>query len=88
MVEPDDPRLRFVPIEKVCIAPEGYCIHYKDYWWVYDPKRGLVFWQPTARRTHRFPQCNKAEGTTRHLAKKLYPWAEIKFVPSVFVPEN
>ncbi len=84
-VEKDDPRLVFIPLEDAIVAPDGLCNHFKDHWWSYDPERGLIFWSPNTRHTHRFPQCNGREHTARSLQERMYPWAETKFVPSVFI---
>lgn len=86
-VQRDDPRLHFVPIEKAEMAPAGLCEHYKDRWWSFDSERGVIFWKPD-KRAGFFPQCNSTEYTARSLTAKLYPWAETKFIPSVFVRAN
>ena len=86
-IEPDDSRLCFMPIEKAQIAPAGLCEHYKDRWWSFDSERGIIFWKPH-KRSGLFPQCNSIEHTAISLTTKLYPWAETKFIPSVFVRAN
>lgn len=87
-VKQDDPRLHFLQLSEVTQAPDGLCAHYKNRWWSYDPERGIIFWKPDKHSGHLFPQCNSSEDTARHLTKSLYPWAETKFVPSVFVQAN
>lgn len=84
MVEKDDDRLRFISFEKVTTAPDGLCNHYKDRWWVVAPEKGVLFWKPH-KRWAGHPQCNSNEALTKSLMEKLYPWAEIRFMPSVFV---
>ncbi len=87
MVEPNDPRLVFVSLEEAAIAPDGLCQHYKDRWWSYDPERGVIFWKPE-RRSLSFPQCNSNEYAARYHGERMYPWAEIKFISSVFTQAN
>lgn len=74
-----DARLIFVPLDKATVPPSGLIEHIKDHWWVVHPDKGLAFWDKKLMS----PQCNSNEAVTRHLAR-VYPWAEIKFIPSVF----
>lgn len=83
-ISEDDPRLVFVPIEKATVPPAGLIEHIKDRWWAVHPTKGLVFWKATPRETHLSPQCNRSEVGTREIFYRMYPWAEIQFIPSVF----
>jgi hypothetical protein len=83
VITEDDPRLRFVPIETATTPPANLIDHIKDAWWVVHPQKGLVFWDK-----HRAPQCNRSEDITRRIAGAMYPWAEIRFIPSVFLRIN
>lgn len=74
-----DPRLFFVPVAEALIPPAGIIEHLKDHWWIVHPERGLAFWD----KLHKSPQCNSSESITRRLAS-AYPWAEVRFFPSVF----
>lgn len=78
-IEADNPNLVFVPLDKATVAPGGLINHIKDHWWIVHPEKGLVFWDQKARS----PQCNTNESLTRRFAKS-YPWAEVRFIPSVF----
>lgn len=82
-IERDDKRLVCISLEDAIIAPGGLCQHYKDRWWSCDPKRGIIFWKPD-RCSTLYPQCSSDEYTARRLCEKLYPWAETKFISSVF----
>ncbi len=82
-VERDDKRLRFMPIDIAIIPPPGLIEHLDNHYWAYDKERGLIFWKPD-RRSGWFPQCNGQQIVTEHLVKKLYPWAEVKHMKSVF----
>lgn len=75
----NDPRLVFVPLEKAVIPPSGLIEHFKDRFWAVHPVKGLVFWD----KRHMAPQCNGNESIARTM-RRMYPWAEIKFISSVF----
>lgn len=79
IVEHDDPRLVFVPLDKAVVPPSGLIRHIKDHWWVTHPEKGLAFFD----KKYMSPQCNSNKSVTEHIAR-MYPWAEIKFIPSVF----
>lgn len=83
-ISEDDPRLVFVPIDVAAIPPAGLIEHFKDRWWAVHPTKGLVFWKSSFREHHLAPQCNRNEEGTRMLFSKMYPWAEIQLIPSVF----
>lgn len=82
-VNEDDPRLVFVPLSKAATPPPGLIEHLKDRYWCSHPENGLLFWSIPGSRLLA-PQCNANEGIARHLRDSLYPWAEVKLVPSVF----
>lgn len=84
IIEETDPRLHFVPIEDAIFPPPGLIEHLKDRWWIIHPSRGLVFWKPHPREDFHAPQCNSNKAVTEHLGEKMYPWAEVRFLPSVF----
>jgi hypothetical protein len=81
-IEENDPKLVFVPLEEATTPPAGLIEHLKDRWWAIHPEKGLIFYK--AYNGNPSAQCNPSETTSRALNEKLYPWAEIKFVPSVF----
>lgn len=90
-LQPDNPSLVFIPIEQASIPPKGLIVHFKDHWWSHHPEKGLIFYQgrpgkfQKSRRRNLAPQCNPVESTARYLCKKMYPWAEVIQVPSVFL---
>ena len=73
----DDKALRFVALEKATVPPVGLIEHFKDCYWVVHPTKGVVFWKHS-------PQCNSNKEIADRIAKSMYPWAEIKLIPSVF----
>jgi hypothetical protein len=75
----DDKRLRFIPLEEATTPPHGLINHYRDRWWAVCPERGLIFYGDTMS-----PQCNAIEDVARRVFGNIYPWAEIRFVPSAF----
>lgn len=79
----DDRRLIFVPENTVAtpvLGPAGTrCRRIADHWWIAHPERGLAFWG----RFSMVPQAHADETTARELARRLYPWAEVRHVPLV-----
>jgi hypothetical protein len=80
-VNPDDPRLRFVSLDKATEPKDGLCMVYKDRWWSVHPDRGIIFWRGDG------PQCNSNEEVSRRHTARLYPWATSIFIPYVFERE-
>lgn len=83
MMERNDPRLVFIPIEQAATPPDGFRFYqvYENRWWItVDDK--LVFFR-ARRRDPLSPQCNPSEGCIRHIQKSLYPWATCVQVPVV-----
>jgi hypothetical protein len=82
----DDARLIFQPIDQAVVPPGGIIEHLKDRWWIVHPTKGLV-WYIANRRDRSLerasPQCNSNELISRRFSD-AYPWAEIRFMPSVF----
>jgi len=78
-VTKDDKNISFIPFSKAVAAPEGNIYHCKNRWWCCDPERGLILWRGR-------PQCNSNELVARLLQAGIYPWAELKFMPSAFIP--
>jgi hypothetical protein len=76
----DDPRIEFVPLEVATIPPAGLIEHLKDKWWVVHPTKGVVYFKLSGYLS---PQCNGNEEIARRFVY-MYPWAEVKFIPSVF----
>lgn len=72
-------RFVFVPESVATVPPAGLIEHIKDSWWAVHPECGLAFYGPRAMA----PQCNRDESITRRISAK-YPWAEVRFYPSVF----
>lgn len=86
MIEKDDPRLRFISLDKVASAPSGLVWNYTNRFWAVCPERGVMFWKPKKRWPgFGAPQCNSEESIAKSIQEKLYPWAEVKFLPSVFI---
>jgi len=75
----DHPRLVFLPFDKAVDPPSGLIEHLKDHWWVVHPIKGLVFWD----KRNQSPICNSNKTLTERFTK-FYPWAEVRFFPSVF----
>lgn len=73
----NDKNLRFIPIAKATTPPSGLIEHFKNCFWCVHPDKGVVFWKQS-------PQCNTNELITARLAASMYPWAEVRLIPSVF----
>lgn len=71
-------RFKFIAFDKASQAPAGLVKHYKDHWWITHPDKGVAFFEG------KFAQANTSESIARSLAKN-YEWAEVKFMPSVFI---
>lgn len=80
-LEPNDPRLVFVPVDEIIVPPGGIIMHYKDRFWVHLEGR-VVFWK--SGKYHLSPQCNDSMNVMNSLIPKLYPWANALFLPSAF----
>jgi hypothetical protein len=88
MIEPDDKKLNFIDIEKATTARDGYLVITNRFWSV-CPDRGVIFFKPKPTgSSYGAPQCNSDERLAEDTRKRLYPWAETKFIPAVFVPHN
>lgn len=90
MIDHDNPRLVYMP-ETDILSAGGHVDAMRNRWFSVHPERGLMFWQSDLRRrkgklTGAAPQCNADEAAARHLAQKLYPWAETRFYPLVLAP--
>lgn len=83
----DDRRLTFVPVDEASVPPDGMVRHIKERWWCVCPDRGLIFFR-LHRGSSQHPQCNADESLARRVMERLYPWAECRFVASVFVKDN
>lgn len=75
-MDENDKNLNFIAMEKAVVPPAGLIEHIKDHWWLIHPTKGLVFWKHS-------PQANINEELTRRW-QKSNPWADVKFLPSVF----
>ena len=69
----------FIPIEQATVPPPGLIQHFKDKFWMIHPEKGVMFYG----KKHMAPQCNSSEEICKRLSS-AYPWAEIRFIPSVF----
>jgi len=78
----DDPRLKFIPMEKAIVPPEGLIKHIKNCWWIVHPTKGVVFYTGNDKR-FLAPQANGNEEIAERILS-AYSWAELKFIPSVF----
>ena len=74
--------LSFIPLEEALTPPEGIVYHRVNRWWVVHPTKGLVIWRRFSA------QCNSDKRCIEHIRDRLYPWAEIHFMPSVFTREE
>ncbi len=76
----DDDKLVFVPEAEAIIPPPGLIQHWQDYWWLFHPEKGLLFYD----KKRMAPQANRLESVARDILGRLYPWAEVKQISSVF----
>lgn len=67
-------------------TPINHSTVFVNYWWCYHSDRGAVFFK--LWRNNVSPQCNQSQELAEAIRKKLYPWAELRFVPLAFVEAN
>jgi hypothetical protein len=89
-LEPDDPRLVYLP-ETDVLKARGTVMAYHDYWWMTHPEKGLVFYKHNTR-DHSLRgahiQANNNKEIAEGLGKRMYPWSVVKQFPLVLVPIN
>lgn len=90
----DDPRLQFVPLAELATPPVGTIEHVTTAWWAVHPDKGAVFWRRTEETPSGpwlrglVPQYNYSKVVASRLFKQMYPWAQIKQIPSAFYRAN
>ena len=83
MVEENDLRLEFIPLEEVIRPKHGHLDCLLDYWWSVHPEKGVILFHSEPKKNGRWrysgtPQANRNEALAHDLARRLYPWAEVK----------
>jgi hypothetical protein len=78
-IEPNDKNLSFIPLVEATTPRDGTTV-LANRWWSVDPERGLLVWRRYS------VQCNHSESIARKIGEKMYPWAETRFMPVVFLP--
>lgn len=81
MIEENDKRLKFVPLDEATTPPGGLIQHLKNRWWVVHPSKGVTYWVSGGLCS---PQCNSNQTVTEHFRESMYPWCEVRFISSVF----
>lgn len=82
----DDPRLLYMPLSETT-SRSGPCHAVQNSWWAVHPERGLIFFARGRKSiAHAAPQCNRDKNVAEMVIGKLYPWAQIVFVPLVVCP--
>lgn len=79
--EEDSDRLTFVALEVAVEPPPGLIKHIKDHYWIVHPTKGVVFFDKM-----KAAQCNVNAEIVRRVLAPMYPWAEVRLIPSVFRP--
>lgn len=93
MIEENDLRLQFIPLDVAQKPTRGFLNCIVDYWWCVHPEKGLIIFHHQPQRNGRWreegsPQANSNESLSRDLGKRLYPWAEVQQVPFVFLKHD
>lgn len=81
-IERDDKNLKFIPFDVATRPPKGLIEHIKESYWVCDAERGVLYFRTFGDNYS--AQCNESEKITKTLAARNYPWAEVRFISSVF----
>jgi hypothetical protein len=85
-MDENDEKLTFVPLDVLTKYPsEGFFRHYVDCYWIMHPEKGAISYR-MGKRGPLAPQCNRKEVVTQLICDKIYPWAEVCHIPSVFWP--
>lgn len=71
-------KFTFITLDKATVPPAGLIEHIKDHWWLVHPEKGVAFYGNGMA-----VQGNTNESLTRRFAESN-PWAEVRFIPSVF----
>jgi hypothetical protein len=79
------PCLHFVPFEEAAVPPSGIINHFQNRYWVCHETHGVLFYKVDGFHS---PQCNASEAIAISIRDQLYPWAEVRKIPSVFVKVN
>lgn len=85
MITEDDKQLVFVPLEEASTPPGGIIECLKDNFWLYKEGKGILYWKD---KYNSYPQCNINRAVVENIKNRMYPWAEIIYVPVVFMKIN
>lgn len=83
-MDQSDDRLVFRPESEVTQPIDNSTV-YADKWWVYVPDKGIMFFRRTPKSRHLAPQCNSNRDCAEAVRLKLYPWAELRHLPVVYL---
>ena len=72
-----DKNLKFVSLEKAMTPPSGLIEHIQDHYWCVHKTKGVIYWKGCV-------QGNLNKVIADSLCKRLYPWAEVRLLSSVF----
>lgn len=72
--------ITFLPIEEA-IIPKNFKEYYVDYWFVVINENILLYKDYS-------PQCNLDKAVVDVMVEKLYPGAEARQIPLIFVPKD
>lgn len=78
MIDENDKKLTFRPMASVIDAPNGLLLHWRDHWWMHHPEKGLVWHLGISLA---YPDPTKVRGWING----RYPWADMLFMPDVFI---
>lgn len=69
-------------------APKDGYTAYVNHWWCYVEGRGLMFYRVARKMKYLSPQCNSDKDVATIVRDKLYPWADLRFVPVLYLPQE
>lgn len=76
--------MNLIPVAQATTPKDGLVHCHVDCWWIVIDEC-LVFYKPPRWRGAGTPQCNANEEITRKIGAKLYPGAEVRKIPVVYI---
>lgn len=102
-MDQDDPRIEYMSLEEAARPKQGMVETLIDYWWPVHPERGIMLFHYDRAKeqmdkdrgvvTRKWRedgaiQANRNQDIAERVMLKLYPWAEIRQLPLIFIPRS
>jgi len=77
-MEADDQRVSYKALPDAQFASEGHVLHIKEKYWLVHPIMGIIFFKGS-------PVFCFSENQARNWQRLLFPFAEVRYLASVFL---